>query len=67
MKSKSAHLDQLLLSTKQAAEMLAISKRKLWSMTVGGELPHLRIGRSVRYPVGDLQTWIAKNTKGGAE
>ena len=56
----------LLLNPQQAAEALAISPRKLWSMTASGEIPHVRIGRSVRYPVDDLRDWIDSQKKGGA-
>ena len=55
----------LLLTPKQAASALAISPRKLWSMTASGELAHLRIGRSVRYPIDDLRTYIDENREGG--
>ncbi|REJ90645.1 MAG: DNA-binding protein [Planctomycetota bacterium] len=55
----------LLLTPPQAAEALAISPRKLWSMTASGEIPHVRLGRSVRYPVDDLQRWIDGQKKGG--
>lgn len=57
----------LLLTPAQAAEVLAISPRKLWSMTASGEVPHVRLGRSVRYPVGDLQRWVDEATKGGVK
>jgi excisionase family DNA binding protein len=42
----------------QAAKALAISQRKLWSLTANGEIPHIRLGRCVRYPVDDLRQWI---------
>lgn len=48
----------MLLTPKQAAEALAISPRKLWSMTASGEVPHIRIGRAVRYSRDDLREWI---------
>lgn len=54
-----------LLKAKEAAEALAISERKLWTMTDEGEIPHIRLGRSVRYPVAELQRWIEENQKGG--
>ncbi len=47
-----------LLNTKEAAAMLAISARSLWSLTASHDIPHLRIGRTVRYCVADLQGWI---------
>ena len=55
----------LLLTPQQAAEALAISPRKLWGMTASGEIPHIRLGRCVRYPVDDLQRWIDDQKKGG--
>lgn len=55
----------LLLTEKQAACALEISPRKLWSMRTSGEIPHIRLGRCVRYPAADLQRWIDTQTKGG--
>ncbi|WP_423838956.1 helix-turn-helix domain-containing protein [Symmachiella dynata] len=57
--------DALLLPPSIAAKVLAISPRKLWGMTNRGEIPHLRLGRSVRYPVSELRRWIAERQKGG--
>ena len=54
----------LLLTPQQAADDLAISPRKLWTMTASGEIPCVRIGRCVRYPLGDLRRWI-DDQKGG--
>lgn len=54
----------LLLTPKQAAEALAISPRKLWGMTASGNIPHVRLGRCVRYPVVDLQCWLDQQKKG---
>jgi len=56
---------QLLLTPRQASEALAVSARKLWSMTASGEIPHIRLGRCVRYPVEDLQRWIDERKQGG--
>lgn len=48
----------LLMTPAQLARAWEISSRKLWSLTASGEIPHIRIGRCVRYPVDDLQRWI---------
>ena len=56
---------QLLLTSRQAAQALQISERKLWSMKASGEIPYVLLGRSVRYPVADLQRWIEERMKGG--
>jgi len=57
----------LLVDTRDAARMLAVSARKLWGMTFEEEpaLPYIRCGRLVRYPVADLQRWIESQMKGG--
>ena len=56
---------QLLLTPHQAAEALQISERKLWSMKASSEIPFILLGRSVRYPVADLQRWIDERKTGG--
>jgi len=47
-----------LLKAPDAARALAISPRKLWELTAGGDIPVVRIGRSVRYDPSDLRAWI---------
>jgi len=49
-----------LLTVKDAAAYLAISERKLWSMTNSGEIPVVRLGRAVRYDLNDLDSFIQK-------
>jgi excisionase family DNA binding protein len=56
---------QLLWTPHEASRALAISPRKLWSMTACREISHVRIGRCVRYPVDDLRRWIAEHKEGG--
>ena len=56
---------QLLLTPRQAAEALQISERKLWGMKASGEIPHVLLGRSVRYARADLQQWIEERKTGG--
>ena len=56
---------QLLLTPRQAAQALQISERKLWSIKASGEIPHVLLGRSVRYPLADLQQWIDERKNGG--
>ncbi len=56
---------KLLLNIQEAAEALGISERKLWGMTDSREIPHVRLGRCLRYPVRELEQWIDENKKGG--
>ena len=59
----------LLVAPSEAARLLAVSPRKLWSMTFGEKpgLPFVRCGRLVRYPVADLQRWIESQREGGSD
>lgn len=58
--SESVHdcASRLALRPSEAARALGIGERKLWAMTNAGELPYLRIGRAVIYPVRELQEWL---------
>lgn len=53
---------RLLLKRDEAAAVLSISPRTLWSLTNSGRIPCIRIGHLVRYSVDDLQEWIASNS-----
>ncbi len=61
--------ERLLVDPKTAARMLSVSERKLFSMTHEDvpNLPYLRVGRLIRYPVADLQRWIELQRKGGCD
>lgn len=56
---------RMALSRREAAKAIGISERKLWSMTVSGEVPHAKLGRRVIYPIDKLRQWMDKHTKGG--
>lgn len=56
----------ILVKPIDAARMVTISERKLWELTNRGEIPCVRIGRSVRYLPADLQEWALSHRQGGA-
>ena len=57
----------LLLSVAETSKALRLSPRKIWSLTASGELPSIRIGRSVRYDIADLRAFIDAQKKGGGD
>lgn len=65
--AKPATLPPRLLTSRQAAEMLNIGERSLWTMRQTGQLPFVKIGKSVRIPVAAIDKWIAdqQHTVGG--
>ena len=52
-----------LMTAGQVAELLAVPKTRVWSMSRRGEIPTVRIGpREVRYRPEDIEAWIARRT-----
>ena len=52
--------DPVLVTAREAARMLAVSERTLWTLADSGELPRVPIGpRGYRFDVADLRAWIA--------
>ena len=56
---------KLLLTPRDAAKALSISERTLWSLTQRGDVPVVRLGRSVRYDPRDLTAFIDRMKAGG--
>lgn len=63
-----ASADKLLVDTREAARLLAVSPRTVWSMMARGELPTVRLGRAVRVRMADLEAFVAARAgrEGGA-
>ena len=55
-------VQSLLIKAPEAAKVLALSERTLWTLANTGEIPHVRVGRAVRYDPADLRSWIARKT-----
>jgi excisionase family DNA binding protein len=58
--SQPAELQPMLLCSRDAAKLLGICERTLWTLTNKGEIPAVRIGQSCRYAPADLNRWIEK-------
>lgn len=55
-------LDQRVFTTAQAAQFCGLSPRTLEKYRVSGDGPvYIKLGRSVRYQLADLQNWIDGN------
>jgi excisionase family DNA binding protein len=55
-------LDPLLLKAPEVAKLLGLGRSKVFAMVAAGELPVIRIGRSVRIPRQALERWIRDET-----
>ena len=49
---------KLALRSREAAEAIGVSARTLWTLTKRKEVPHVRVGRVVLYPVELLRAWL---------
>jgi excisionase family DNA binding protein len=58
------HMERLLLSPTQVAEMLGIGRPTVYSLLARGELPSVRFGRAVRVPLAALTRWIETRARG---
>ena len=58
-----------LLTRNEAAEFLGVKPQTLatWHITGKYGLPVVKVGRSVRYRLADLERWISERTVGAAE
>ena len=54
---------KLLLSPKEAAQLLSISERTLWTITKQGAIACIRIGAAKRYEVKELERFIASRAR----
>lgn len=54
-----------LINSREAAAILCISRRKLWELTASNQIPVVRIGRSVRFDIEDIERWVESNKTNG--
>ncbi len=47
-----------LIKCREAAAYLGICERKLWELSKNGRIPAVRIDRSVRFDIADLDAFI---------
>lgn len=55
----------LLLRPEEAAQLLKISRSQTYRLLAAGELPSLRIGRSIRVPLAALTRWVEEGCQEG--
>ena len=56
--------DYRLLRADAVADLLALGRATVYNMMASGELPTIRVGRSVRVPAHRLREWIDENATG---
>lgn len=56
-------MEPLLLKAAEVAQLLGLGRSKVFAMLGVGELPVVRMGRSVRVPRAALERWIVERTQ----
>lgn len=56
-------VETLLWNGRQTAKAMDISERTLWQLTKDGKIPHVRIGKLVKYDPSAVREWISKNSR----
>lgn len=52
-----------LLRPEEAGHLLSIGRSKIYQLMATGEIPTVRIGKSVRVPRAGLLAWVERNTR----
>ncbi|MBX9653849.1 helix-turn-helix domain-containing protein [bacterium] len=52
--------DRILVSIKEAAYLLGICERSLWTLVQERQIPHLRLGRRLLFSRDSLQSWVTE-------
>ena len=53
-----SHLEPLLLKPQEVADILKIGRSKTYQLIAAGVIPSVRLGTSLRVPLGDLRACI---------
>jgi excisionase family DNA binding protein len=57
-------LDHRLLTAEEVAELLRLPVSTIYDLACTGRLPHLRIGRVLRFSQSDLEAHLAESCRG---
>ena len=52
-------MDRLLLRAGEAAELLGVSRSRVYELIAQGTIPSIKLGSTVRVPLDALRQWIA--------
>lgn len=59
-------MEKLLLKPEEAAEVLSVGRDRLYALIASGELRSLKLGRSRRIAVADLEAFVASRLASAA-
>jgi len=53
-------MEKKLITVKEAAAMLGISRSLLYSLVMQGDMKSVKIGRARRIPIGEIDNFVAR-------
>ena len=56
-------MDKLLLKVSEVMQLIGVSRSVAYSLVGKGEIKSVRIGRSVRVPAAELESWVKRQLK----
>ena len=56
-----------LLTPQEIAEVLGVQSSTIYQWTHQGYIPHVKIGKFVRFKEKDVEKWVEKKTSNGRE
>lgn len=54
--------DKLCLNASEVSDSTDLSLSMVRKLTRSGEIPHIRVGRRILYPVNEIESWLKQNT-----
>ncbi len=58
-------MEKLVLKVSEAGEYLQCGRSRMYEMIATGEIPSIRIGKSIRIPVKALNEWVENRSQAG--
>jgi excisionase family DNA binding protein len=63
MSNTTVPLDHRLLTSEEVAELLRLPVSTIYELARTGRIPHLKIGRALRFSQSDLETHLAERCR----
>lgn len=55
--------NEKLMTVQEVCEWLTISRWSLYQMVSRGQIPHVKLGRRLRFVYSELDLWVQRNKK----
>lgn len=61
---KASQVEKRLLSVTEASQLLGMSESFLYKLAESKEIPHLRLGRALRFDISQIDLWLKRHSVG---